>query len=768
MRKFLFLASVITFLVKLSTAQISDHNLGIIPAPLSVTTTKGEFIISRESGILYETVEDYAIAKLFHEFLKNNYYLDIPIATSFVKAPAGIIRFTAGNYFNANKEGYNLSVTPLNINVSGKSSGLFYGLQSLLQLFPTTKAGTVRIQCAEIVDEPRYKYRGLHLDVARHIYPVTFIKKYIDLIAQYKLNTFHWHLTDDQGWRIEIKKYPKLTKVGGYRNQTLIGNYHDRFPQWYDGTQYGGFYSQKDIKEIVAYATARFVNVIPEIEMPGHSLAALAAYPELGCHDNPAQFKVAEKWGVFDDVFCAGKENTFIFLEDVLTEVMELFPSQYIHIGGDESPKSRWKLCKFCQKRIKDNNLRDEDHLQSYFIHRIEKFVNSNGRKIIGWDEILEGGLAPNATVMSWRGTSGGIMAARQNHDVIMTPNNYLYFDQVQGRSDQEPVSIGGYNPLEEVYSYNPTPVSLTSEQQSHIIGVQANIWTEYVKTSEKVEYMILPRLFALSEIAWSQTDRKDYINFSQQRVAMHLAKLDQTNTAFRVPTAYGVKDTTLMGDFFTIPIKTSVTGAKVYYTLDGYKPTEIDLLYEKPIQISVPDDDRRILKTVVITPSGKRSAITTTHFINSRLLPSVPTNVVQPQLKYYYIPGNYTQTGELNTSKATEEGYLNSFNIGGFKEKARAFGLIFEGYINATTNGTYTFSTSSDDGSQLYIDDILVVDNDHKHAAFELTSAINLVRGFHKIQIRYFQAGGYGDLKVFMAEPGNNKHEISPGLLFH
>ncbi len=766
--KQLFFVAAFFLLSSISIAQTSDPNLGIIPAPLSVKITNGQFVLSGETAILFETADDYGIAKLFHDFLKENYYLDLPLAKNFIKAPESIIHFSSSAYNGNNTEGYSLNINSKQIDVSGKGPGLFYALQTLMQLLPIEKAATYKITCAEITDEPRYKYRGMHLDVGRHLFPVSFIKKYIDLLAQYKLNTFHWHLTEDQGWRIEIKKYPKLTQIGGYRNQTLVGNYHDRFPQWFDGTRYGGFYTQDEIKEVVAYASSKFINIIPEIEMPGHSLAALAAYPELACGDDFGQFKVLEKWGISEDVYCAGKDNTFNFLEDVLTEVMALFPGKYIHIGGDESPKSRWKLCKYCQKRIKDNHLKDEHELQSYFIQRIEKFVNSKGRQIIGWDEILEGGLAPNATVMSWRGTEGGITAAKQNHDVVMTPGDIVYFDHLQGKADQEPLSIGGNTTLQEVYSYDPTPASLNLEQQKRIIGVQANVWTEYMATPAKVEYMILPRIYALSEIAWTQPDRKNYLNFSEERVAQHLAKLDQTGTVYRVPTAIGVKDTTLMGSQFLIPVKPSVTGAKIYYTIDGYTPGETDLVYENPLQITVPNDEKRILKTIVITPHGKQSAVTTTILNNLAPLASVNTAATQTGLNYYFVPGNFELTAQIDTLKATEKGITSALNLSKFKNKVRAYGLIFNGYLNALQDGIYTFTSSSDDGSQVLIDGQIIVDNDSKHASFALTSGINLLKGYHKIQVRYFQGGGSSDLKVYMTEPGKVKSEIPADLLFH
>lgn len=749
-------------------AQISDPNLGIIPAPQSISLSQEQFSLSPQTVIQYNDAENLPVAQLLQEFIQANYGWNLALAQSFSQPVSGRINLNKDLNPAYKAESYQLSVQSVEINITGRQAGLFYGLQTFFQLLPPKNGGFVNLPGCQIMDAPRYSYRGMHLDVGRHFFPLSFIKKYIDLLAQYKLNTFHWHLTEDQGWRIEIKKYPKLTEVGGYRAQTLVGNYHDRFPQLFDGMPYGGFYTQEEVKEVVAYAQSRFINVIPEIEMPGHSMAALAAYPELACGDNPGPFKAAEKWGVFEDVYCAGKEQTFTFLEDVLTEVMALFPGKYIHIGGDESPKARWKVCKYCQKRIRDNKLKDEHHLQSYFIQRMEKFLNSKGRQIIGWDEILEGGLAPNATVMSWRNADGGIMAAKQNHDAIMTTSNFLYFDHAQGKSNQEPLSIGGNTSLAEVYSYNPTPLNLTLAQQNRIIGVQANVWTEYMTNTAKVEYMILPRIYALSEIAWTPLNRKDWTNFSNIRVAEHLGRLDQTQTLYRVPTAIGAKDTTLLGESFTFELKAPVKGAKIYYTLDGYTPDATTNLYSSPFTVPVNLNGQRILKTRVITPSGKQSPVSTTILSNPTPLPAVINASNLPGVIAYFIPGDFGFTKEPDTLKATEKSVVTNFSLAKFRTKARTYGLHFEGFIQVLEDGVYTFTTTSDDGSALWIDNQLVVDNDDKHASFTLSGGVKLLKGFHKLQVRYFQAGGGSEFRVLMMGPNGVRSEIPAGLLTH
>lgn len=420
------------------------------------------------------------------------------------------------------KGAYELDVTAHKISISaGHADGIFYGIQSILQL--VHHSGDGQISAMKIKDQPRFSWRGMHLDVSRHFFTVDELKKYLDYMAMYKMNSFHWHLTEDQGWRIEIKKHPKLTELGAWRDGTMIGAYSNH---QYDTIRYGGFYTQEEIKEVVAYAAQRHINVVPEIEMPGHSLAALTAYPEYSCTGGP--FEVAQKWGVFDDVYCAGNDATFTFLQDILDEVLALFPSEYIHIGGDECPKTRWKECSKCQKRIADEGLKDEHELQSYFIQRIEKYVNSKGRKIIGWDEILEGGLAPNAAVMSWRGTEGGIAAAKAGHEAVMSPGSPCYFDHYQAEDKaNEPHAIGGFNPLHKVYAYEPIPTALSKEESKFILGAQANVWTEYMKTFEHVEYMALPRMSALAEVLWTQPELKDYTDYLE-RLKQHSAILDK------------------------------------------------------------------------------------------------------------------------------------------------------------------------------------------------------------------------------------------------
>lgn len=482
---------------------IQSTATAIIPLPQQLSTRAGHFEFNPSTT--FNSKSNLELASKSMTYLKS--WSEANLNVKLGESPNGNIMFTLEEKFNS-PEAYELIVNKDNISIKAKGEpGFFYGTISLIQLLAQYKD---KVPCMMIEDEPAFAYRGMHLDVARHFFPVEFVKQYIDMLALYKMNKFHWHLTEDQGWRIEIKKYPKLQEVAAYRKETLKGHYSDQ-PHQFDGKRYGGYYTQEEIKEVVKYAQDRFINIIPEIEMPGHSRAALAAYPELGCTDGP--FEVATKWGIFEEVYCP-KEETFEFLENVLTEVMELFPGKYIHIGGDECPKTAWKNSAFCQDLMEKEGLKDEHELQSYFIQRMEKFLNENGRAIIGWDEILEGGLAPNATVMSWRGESGGIAAAKEGHDVIMTPTSHCYFDYYQSDNEKEPLAIGGFLPLEKVYSYHPVPEQLTEEEAKFILGAQANLWTEYIPTPEHAEYMAYPRGMALAELVWTKKDKKDFNSF--------------------------------------------------------------------------------------------------------------------------------------------------------------------------------------------------------------------------------------------------------------
>ena len=444
-------------------------------------------------------------------------------------ARAGITLAVDAARSDLGSEGYELVVTPQHATLTGGGrQGVLWGVQTLRQLLATGAEGQAALPVLTISDRPRFAWRGLHLDVVRHFFPVPFIERLLDLMALYKLNTFHWHLTDDQGWRLEIRSHPRLTEVGAHRTATPLP--HDRNQS--DGTPYGGFYTQDEVRQVVAYAAARGITVVPEIEMPGHSLAALASYPELGC--GGTGYAVGTTWGIRGDVLCAGREYTFTFLEAVLTEVLELFPSPFIHIGGDECPKQGWRACLHCQTRRTAEGLQDEDELQSWFVRRIATWLAAHGRRLVGWDEILEGGLAPGATVMSWRGSDGGIAAAGSGHDVVMSPNTHCYFDYYQSQDTAaEPAAIGGFLPLERVYAFDPIPAAIDAAHAGHVLGVQGNVWTEYIPTTAQVEYMAFPRALALAEVGWTPAARRSATHF-QERLRAHLPLLDHLGVRYR------------------------------------------------------------------------------------------------------------------------------------------------------------------------------------------------------------------------------------------
>ena len=515
--------------------------LSLVPRPQRVESLDGRFVFGPDTSILVQPDHDEvaAVGGYLAELLSSptgfRYEAERSDETGVQDA---VILSTQGADPSLGEEGYELAVNSERIEIRAvKAEGLFRGVQTLRQLLPPEvespelASGTAwEVPAVRITDKPRFQWRGLMLDVGRHFFPLTSTKRLIDLLALHRMNVLHFHLTEDQGWRIEIKKHSRLTSVSSNRRESpKVGNRHEG-----DGKPYGGFYTQDEIREIVAYAVSRYITVVPEIELPGHSQAVLAAYPELGCTGGP--YEVATRWGVHKDVYCAGKEETFEFLQDVFDEVLDLFPSEYIHIGGDECPKDRWKECEFCQARIESEGLADEHELQSYFIARMEKYLNARGRQIIGWDEILEGGLAPNAAVMSWRGVEGGIKAANAGHNVVMSPTSHCYFDYCQSEDkENEPEAIGGLLPLEQVYSLDPVPGELPADKHSYIIGVQGNVWTEYIRTPEEVDYMTFPRACALAEVAWTPPELRDWDDFRDRLDGM-LRRLDVLRVHYRKP----------------------------------------------------------------------------------------------------------------------------------------------------------------------------------------------------------------------------------------
>ena len=581
-----------------------SNEYDVIPLPVVMNEEAGRFYLDSDVPIIVNASQEVKnIASGLSSTLFNIAGLKLKLLEDMHESVPSIVFDSVPGMAT---EAYKLSVTPEMINISATTpNGFYYGLQTLYQLLPAeiygdkpARSAQWSVPCVEIEDAPAFKYRGAMLDVCRHFASVDYVKKFIDVLAMHKMNTFHWHLTDDQGWRIEIKKYPKLTEIGSKRSETMVDYFYTHYPFKYDGKPHGGFYTQDEIKDVVAYAKSKYITVIPEIELPGHALAALASYPELSCTPDTT-YEVCKLWGVFDQVFCP-TDTFFHFMEGVMDEVVELFPSSYIHIGGDECPKYAWERCSHCQKLISELGLKNdvtpnpvdgrkhtkEEKLQSYIVGRAEKYLNSKGRNIIGWDEILEGGLAPNATVMSWRGVEGGMTAANAGHDAIMTPNPYAYLDQYQEEPEIAPTTIGGYNTLKKTYSYNPVPADADSLVKKHIIGVQANCWAEYMPTEERRDYQIFPRLIAIAETGWTPMDRKNFKSFCKRMVGDY-ERLD----------VLGVK---ACRNFFDVNINTRATGegilnveletfypdAQIYYTTNGAQPSTKDSIYSEPFPL--------------------------------------------------------------------------------------------------------------------------------------------------------------------------------------
>lgn len=600
----------------------SDYE--IIPKPLDVNS-KGDASFLLKDGVAVIYPENNQKMQDNAEFLVDYVERQTGVKlTSHAGMPVdGAICLTL-DLSDDNAEAYKLIVNDKRVCISGASeAGVFYGIQTLRKSLPVAQDINVNLSAVEIYDKPRFAYRGAMLDVARHFYTVDEVKTFIDMLALHNINRFHWHLTDDQGWRIEIKKYPKLMSVASERKETVVGRWYSGI---YDGKPYGGYYTQDELRDVIDYAAKRHITIIPEVDLPGHMQAALTAYPELGCTGGP--YEVRTIWGVSQDVLCVGNDFTLQFVKDVLSEVADIFPSEYIHIGGDECPKVRWEKCPKCQERIKSLGLKSdakhtkEQRLQSYMIQEAAKYLKEKGKRIIGWTEILEGGLVPDATLMSWIGESGGIEAAHQHHDVIMTPNTYLYFDYYQSKKvEDEPLAIGGYLPIEKTYNYEPMPKELTEEEQQYIKGVQANLWTEYIPIFSQVQYMVLPRLGAAAEVQWTDPSKKDYKDFLRRvphlvavydcygwNYATHVYDVNVDMKADTVNHVLNVQLSTMADD-------------PIYYTLDGQDPTEKSLKYTKPFTI----DQSVVLKTMAVHPDRtSKISVDTIRFNKATLKPVV------------------------------------------------------------------------------------------------------------------------------------------------
>lgn len=699
---------------------IKTDIVGFTPKPSKISLKEGSFILSANTQFKIKDNSLQPVADFFRKQWKASNGLEINTEGPF-KNNIGLSIDT----LIKGKEAYSITVFPDSILVKGSSpQGIFYGLQTISQLLPpnTKHAYGYEIPCVEIEDKPSFKWRGMMLDVSRHFFSVDFIKKQLDLLSQFKINKFHWHLTDDQGWRMEIKSYPELTRIGSVRKN-------------YDGTEDKGYYTQEEIKEVVAYAKERFIDVIPEFDVPGHTMAALTAYPELACLKG--NFKVRNLWGVETNILCAGKENTYAFLDSVINEMITLFPYEYYHMGGDESPKDKWKLCADCQSRIKKEHLKNEHELQGYFMARIERTLKKHHKKMIGWDEILEGGITPTTNIMSWQGEEGGIHAANAGHDVIMTPSSHLYLNFYQGDLNAEPLAFGSYVPLEKVYNYHPVPNEIDKSKEHHILGAQANIWTEYVETEDGLEYLLYPRIIALSEALWSSENNKDFNNFTERLLHIYpVLKAKKIN--FHIPLPEGPETSNLV---FTDSIQVSFNTTrpvKITYTLDGSNPDSSSTVYDKSISLK----NNTTLKVVTVMPNGDMSKIRTLHIKKRPLIPAVQKQGTLQGIKISEIKGYFNDLSEVDTTMFVNkkiidslEGANTTFYWGHHINPENFRAVKLNGYIKVPEDGIYMFSSLQD---EVWIADSLIIDNNKSIKKHPGQGMIPLQKGLHKLKVYY------------------------------
>lgn len=742
----LSVATALSLMTSLAAQESKSYNKGIniIPMPKELTTQQGEFVLSPKTTLVASGKEAMTIAKFFQAKMQASTGLPLVVKSS--GASQSIKLSINPKLKGLGKEGYTLVSSPKGVEVVGVSAeGLFWGMQSLMQLLPAeieakTKVKDIRwvIPAVSIKDEPAFPYRGMHLDPSRQFATVDEVKRHIDVISLFKINKLHWHLTEDQGWRIEIKKYPRLTSVGSVRKPSSMAATN-------------GFYTQEQVKDIVAYAKARHVDVIPEIEMPGHAMGAIVAYPELACNPKTqkgSDYQVRELWGVEQDVLCAGNDKVFAFLQDVIDEVAPLFPSEYFHIGGDECPKIRWKKCPKCQARIKAEGLKDEHELQSYVIRRAEKMLAKHGKKLVGWDEILEGGLAPTATVMSWRGEQGGIQSANEGHDVIMTPGSGgLYIDHYQGDPKIEPVAICCYAPLAKTYAYYPIPESISADKRHHILGAQANVWSEYMYTDSIRQYRAYPRTIALAEAVWTPREKKNFNDFNR-RLDNAYVRMDQYQVNYHIPQPEqpnGSCNFVAFTDTTSLVLKTT-RPIKVVYTTDGSEPTPNSPVYTQPIKVN----QNVVIKTASVLPSGKMSPIRHITFEKQTLRPATELKDAKEGLRVKISVGDYDEVKDFKYAQNWENAVVPkiesiipdklSNNMDELQRKA----VIAEGYIEVPQDGVYFFSTNYD---EFWIDGDKLIDNNGEVKKFSRRDkSIALKAGYHPVKIIFVGAvlGGF------------------------
>ncbi len=760
MKKHILFLSILSVLI---LSSCSKNEIPVIyPEPHSIEKGNGSFAILSDVTVLPgEFTNDSFLVTYLTKKIKVHTGTDINSGTGDVHDRTIIFSRSDGKN-DLGKEGYLLHVGKKKVTIEANSeAGIFYGINTLLQLIGH-KGSSSYFYGVNIKDRPTFSWRGMHLDVSRHFFPKAFIKKYIDILAMHKMNVFHWHLTDDQGWRIQIDKYPKLTTTAAWRVD------HTDRPWGYDVTitgdttkkLYGGYYTKDDIREIVKYAADRFVTVVPEIEMPGHSLAALTAYPQFSCSGKPYHKPAATPFE-FTDPYCAGNDSTFIFLEDVLSEVMDLFPSKYIHIGGDEAKKTPWEKDPRDQAVMKKAGLTNTNQLQAWFISRIDSFIRAHGRYTIGWDEIMEGKLPTSAAIMAWRNASSAGEAIREGFNTVVATSKYYYLSTSQDNLNDLPSRI---LTLKDVFDYNPVPDSLTPEQAKRLMGISGSIWTENIQTPEQVEVHLLPRLAAIAETAWSDSVKMDYNTFLSG-LPRYFKFLDAESVAYYIDSPKGFKSDKFYLDQYTVKMHSNIPGTDIRYTLDGSDPDQNSALYRDAIVIN----QTSTVKARNILPSGKSSPVRTAFIEKISLLNPVDSTGNQPGLllKTVMTP-EISSLDDMPAGLAWDQRTTSSLAIPGDLSGKDHFALQFSGFFNAPADGIYGFYTTSDDGSRLYIDGQRVVDNDGVHGDVTASGQIGLRKGMHSIRIDYFEAKFGEDLKIDMDGPGIKKSTINPDLLSH
>jgi len=730
----------------------------LIPQPGVVQAGHGQFVLRAETRVVTaaDNEAERVVAEQLMEMLAETGVSLKPGTPG--AAGAIVLALDAGQDIPA--EGYVLEITDTGIQITaGDHAGLLYGASSVWQLLARVDTLPVALPALRIMDAPRFAWRGSHHDVVRHIFPMEHLKRHLDLMARYKFNVFHWHLTDDQGWRLEIKGYPKLTEIGAWRARTAL-HQRDGTIQ-YDDTRYGGFYTQDEAREIVEYARARNITVVPEFEMPGHAVAILSAYPEFAC--TPGPFEPWVDWGVNENVLCPS-EATFTFVENVLDELMEIFPSEYIHVGGDEAPTIRWQQSALAQSIIRREGLKDEYALQGWFMRRVEAYLNQHGRRMLAWDEMLDGNPAQSTTIMAWRGIGEGIKAAKRGHDVVMTPVSYSYFDYCQSRAVDEPY-CPMYLPLQQVYAFDPVPPELSADEARHILGGQANLWVEHIRTAEHAEYMLWPRLLAMSEVLWSTPERRDWEGF-MARIPAHLAALGRLGVNYRVPEVLGLDGDVLSREpETTVILHSPLDDAAIIYTLDGSDPVAASPRYQDGLTLQL-GADPVVVSARLLTKDGRLGPIMRArYYATTSLQPARAAGASAAGVRRDYFELGVLHTDELLGAQPMRSDVSDVIGLADFSRQER-FGLRYRGVLNVPSDGVYRFALASDDGARLLIDDELLIDRDGPQSPGVSYGSVGLERGAHAFELRYFQGGGDRVLELKVSVDGGAPMAI-PGEWF-